>query len=140
MGGVEVPVTNAERALWMVLITSLATPFFAGLAAAALALVAPLIEALPVITKQAAGGFAISVFAWSALPSTIAAIGLTPYVLQEGTYGWLHAAVAGVLAFGASAVIAPFEGGAAMPLLAFLAGATAIAVRDMLIRGRILKP
>lgn len=134
------PVTNAERALWMVLITSLATPFFAGLAAAALALILPLLVSMSALSGQPAGQFAIAVFAWCALPSTIAAIGLTPYVLQQGTYGWLHAAVAGVLAFGAAAVIAPFQGGAAMPLFAFLSGATAIAIRTLLIRGQILRP
>lgn len=134
------PGTNAQRALWMVLITSLAAPFFAGLAAAALALILPLVASVPAISGQPIGHLAISVFAWSALPATIAAIALTPYVLQDGTYGWLHAAVAGVLAFGAATVIAPFDGGAAMPVLAFLAGGMATAMRAMLISGRILHP
>jgi hypothetical protein len=79
-------------------------------------------------------------FAWSALPATIAAIGLTPYVLSQGRYDWLHAAVAGVAAFGISAVILPIGAGPEMPLLAFLAGVIAVAIRAMLIRGGILKP
>ena len=66
--------------------------------------------------------------------------GLTPYVLESGTYGWLHAAVAGVLAFGASTIISPFGAGPMMPLLAFLAGLIAIGMRVMLIRGKILTP
>lgn len=70
----------------------------------------------------------------------IAALGLTPYVLQRGTYGWLHAAVAGVLAFMAAMLIWPFPAGHSVPFLAFLGGIVAILMRAMLLRGRILKP
>ena len=134
-------VTNAQRALWMVLITSLAAPFFASLAEVALSLTSPLFDfALPPRGDKPLGEVAVGAFAWGAMPATVAALGLVPYVLQTGTYGWLHAAVAGVLAFIATQIIWPFPAGAAMPFLAFLAGIVAIAMRWLLINGRILKP
>jgi hypothetical protein len=125
----------------MVLITSLAAPFFAGLIAVAASLAAHLagLQLLPG-AERPLGDVGLETFAWSAIPSTLGAIGLTPYVLENGTYGWLQAAVAGVLAFGASALIAPIAGGPLMPLLAFLAGLIALGMRVMLIRGSIINP
>ena len=70
-------VSNGQRALWMVLITSLAAPFFASLVCTGLALARPLTEFLmPEALTASLGEFAVGVFAWSALPSTVAA--LTP--------------------------------------------------------------
>ena len=134
-------VTNAQRALWMVLITSLAAPFFASLVDVALTLASPLFDfLLPPRADKALGEVAIGAYAWGALPSTVGALGLVPYVLQTGTYGWLQAAVAGVIAFAAAHVVWPIPAGAAMPFLAFLAGLVAIGMRAMLISGGILKP
>lgn len=137
----KVEVTNRQRALWMVLITSLAAPFFAGLIAVAASLAANL-TGLQLVSgaERPLGDVGLETFAWSAIPSTLGAIGLTPYVLENGTYGWLHAAVAGVLAFGASAMIAPIAGGPLMPLFAFFAGLIALGMRVMLIRGSIINP
>lgn len=84
------------------------------------------------------GEFAVDVFAWSALPATVGAIALSPFVLQHGTYSWLHAAVAGVLAFMAAAIIFPLPVEGALPFLAFLAGLIAIGMRMMLMKGGIL--
>lgn len=132
-------VSNGQRALWMVLITSLAAPFFASLLCTGLALARPLTEFLmPEAPMPPPGEFAVDVFAWSALPATVAALGLTPFVLQQGTYSWLHAAVAGVLAFTAASIIFPFPNQAALPVLAFLAGLIAIGMRQLLVTGRIL--
>lgn len=132
-------VSNGQRALWMVLITSLAAPFFASLACIGLALARPLTEFLmPGAPTAPLGEFAVDVFAWSALPSTVAALGLTPFALQHGSYSWLHAAVAGVLAFMAGAIIFPFPAQGALPFLAFLAGLIAIGMRWLLITGGIL--
>jgi hypothetical protein len=134
-------VTNNQRALWMVLITSLAAPFFASLIHVAMTLASPLFDfALPPRDGRPIGEVAMAAFAWGAIPATVAALGLIPYVLQTGTYTWLNAAIAGVLAFFAAALIVPFGSGPAMPLLAFLAGLIAIGMRVMLIRGQILKP
>ena len=48
------------------------------------------------------GEASVDAFVWSALPATVAALGLTPFVLQHGTYSWLQSAIAGVLAFTAA--------------------------------------
>lgn len=134
-------IPNAQRAIWMVLITSIAAPFFASLIGVALFLVAPFFDfLLPPRADKPLGEVAAGAFIWSAMPAIVAALGLTPYVLQSGTYGWLHAAVAGVLAFTAATVIWPFSDGQSTTFLAFLAGLVAMAMRSMLIRGGILKP
>jgi hypothetical protein len=133
-------IANSQRAVWMVLITSLAAPFFASLVDVALTLASPLFDyALPPRESRSIGEVAMGAFAWGAMPSTVAALGLLPYVLQTGTYGWLQAAIAGVLAFFAGALIVPFGAGPAMPFLAFLSGLVSVGMRVMLIQGRILK-
>ncbi len=133
--------TNSQRAMWMVLITSLAAPFFASLVEVGLTLASPTFDfALPPRGGKPLGEVAISAFAWGAIPATAAAIGLVPYVLQAGTYTWLNAAIAGVLGFFAAALIVPFGSGPAMPFLAMLSGLTAMGMRAMLIGGKILKP
>lgn len=131
--------SNAQRALWMVLITSLAAPLFAGLFFALLGLARPLTDFLLQGTAGLPlGEAAVHAFTWAALPATVTGIGLTPFVLQHGGYTWLHAAVAGVLAFMASTIIFPFDAGAAMPVLAFLAGLLAIGMRQLLIVAGII--
>jgi len=135
-----VTISNGQRALWMVLITSLAAPFFASLVFLALNLASPYLDfALPPHTDAPLGEAAVAAFAWGALPATVAAIGLVPFVLQEGTYSWLQAAIAGVLGFAAGVIIFPFAYGTSLPFLAFLAGLVALGMRAMLIKGGILK-
>ncbi len=132
--------SNVQRALWMVLITSLVAPFFAGLIEVALSLLSPTLDfLLPPRGNEPLGEAAVDAFVWGALPATVAALGLTPFVLQHGTYSWLQAAVAGVLGFGAGAIIFPFGAGGALPFLAFIAGLIAIGMRALLIAGRVLR-
>jgi hypothetical protein len=132
-------VSNTQRALWMVLITSLAAPFFAALIVAALTLTGPVAAyVLPAQGGAPLGEIAVGAFAWSALPATVAALGLVPFVLQLGSFSWLQAAVAGVLGFAAGAIIFPLAEGGAPPLLAFLAGLVAIGMRALLIAGGVL--
>jgi hypothetical protein len=132
--------SNTMRALWMVLITSLAAPFFAGLFVVALTFLGPAADfLLPAHGGEALGEAAVDTFVWSALPATVAALGLSPFVLQQGTYGWLEASVAGVVAFAAGAIIFPFEANNALPFLAFIAGLIAIGMRSLLIMGGILR-
>jgi hypothetical protein len=132
-------ISNSQRAIWMVLITSLAAPFFAGLIIVALSFGSSFWEVLfQFRTERSISETAMAAFAWGAIPATIAGLGLIPYVLQNGTYGWLQAAVAGVVAFIAAALIVPFGAGPAMPFLAFLSGLIAVGMRAMLIQGRIL--
>lgn len=134
-------IANTQRAIWMVLITSLAAPFLAALVVVAIALATTLFDFQgPAGGSMPLGEVAVKALSWSAMPATIGALGLSPYVLDKGTFSWLHAAIAGVVAFGAVAIIAPIGAGAAMPVLAFLAGLIAIAVRVVLIQGHILKP
>lgn len=131
--------TNAQRAMWMVLITSLAAPFFASLLYVALNLARPALDfTLPPRGDESLAELAVAAFAWSALPATVAALGLLPLVLQEGTYGFLPAAIAGVLGFAAGAIILPFGYGHSLAFLAFLAGLVAVGMRIMLIEGGIL--
>ena len=133
-------ITNRSRAVWSVLITSLAAPFFAGLIAVAGRLLGLQFGVSLIAGPDVPlGDVAIVAFAWGALPATIAALALVPYVLQSGTYSWLNAAVAGVIAFGASAIVVPFSAGPFMAVFAFVAGLIAIAMRAMLIGGGILK-
>lgn len=134
-------ISNTYRALWMVLITSLAAPFVVAVIEVAMTLASPLLDfALPPRNGAALGEVALRAFSWGAMPATIAALGLVPFVLERGTYGWLHAAVAGVLAFMAAVIIAPINAGPAMPFLAFLAGLVAIGMRAFFIRVGILAP
>ncbi len=133
-------VTNAQRALWMVLITSLAAPFFASLIVVALMLASPAFDfALPPHGETLLAEVAAGVFIWSSFPATFAGLALAPFVLQAGTYDWLHAAVCGTTAFAAAVIIWPFPAGSALPYLAFLAGLIAIGMRAILIHGRILR-
>ena len=133
-------VTNRARAVWSVLITSLAAPFFAGLIAVACRLLGLQFGVSLIAGPNIPlGDVAIIAFAWGAIPALIAALALVPYVLESGTYSWLNAAVAGVIAFGASAMLVPFSAGPFMAVLAFVAGLVAIAMRAVLIRGGILK-
>jgi hypothetical protein len=135
-------VTHAQRALWMVLITSIAAPFFASLIFVALSLLSPIFDAiLPVrAADEPLGAAAVSAFAWSALPALAAAIILLPFVLQTGTYGWLAAATAGVFGFAAGFFVFPFAASTSPAYLAFIGGLIALGMREMLIRGRILLP
>ncbi len=123
----------------MVVISSLAAPFFAGLIFIGLQLLSSATDfLLPPRGTEAIGEVAVDAFVWSALPATVAALGLTPFVLQHGTYTWLQASVAGVIAFMAGAIIFPFPAGNALPILAFVAGLVAIGMRALLIVGGIL--
>lgn len=133
--------SNGQRALWMVLITSLAAPFFAALAMAALGIIHQILDLdlLP-IGEGTVGAFAARIFLWSTFPAAITALALVPFVLQGGTYGWLHAAIAGVAACGAAAMVfpAPFTG--SVPLVAFAAGLLSVGIRALLVHAGILKP
>lgn len=134
-------ISNGHRALWMVLTTSLAVPFFAGLAAAALGIVHQILDldVLP-IGDGTVGAFAARVFLWSSFPAALAALALVPFVLQAGAYSWLHAAVAGVIACGAAAIVFPTAFPSLMPAVAFAGGVAGVGMRVLLINAGILKP
>ena len=139
-------ISHGQRTLWMVLATSLAAPFFASLIYVGLTALASVLGhyadlLLPSVGAEPLGEVAVDAFAWSALPATVAGLGLSPFVLEHGTYSWLQAAVAGVLGFAAGAIIFPFGSvGASLAPLAFIAGLLAIAMRAVLISSGILLP
>lgn len=139
---------NGQRAFWMFLLFLLVGPFFGGLAGAVLFAVGGLIgiapepfygksftEVAPHITP-----IGITAFVWSAIPSAFTAIALVPLVLKTGTVGFLMTAAIGVIAFTAAILIVPFPTGGVQPLLAFVAGCIAVASRQVLLQGGILKP
>lgn len=134
-------ISNAHRALWMVLVTSLSTPFFVALAMVALIAIAAIAGVpLPAGMQISVGDIAIASFVWASFPAAIAAFALVPFVLQHGTYSWLHAAIAGVVACAAAAIIFPLNGGPLLSVIAFAGGLIAIGLRMMLITYGILKP
>jgi hypothetical protein len=132
---------NGQRAFWTFLFYTLCGPFFAALAYAAIAILAPPLKlgALLPASLPPLGEAVLSVFVWGALPAALAAIGLAPMVLRRGTFGWVVAAAAGVIAFAAATTIAPFESHDALPAMAFLAGLVSMAVRAVLLAAGILR-
>lgn len=132
---------NGQRAFWTFLFYTLCGPFFAALAYAAIAILAPPLKlgALLPASLPPLGEAVLNVFVWGALPAALAAIGLAPMVLRRGTFGWVVAAAAGVIAFAAATAIAPFESHDALPAMAFLAGLVSMAVRAVLLAAGILR-
>jgi len=132
--------SNAQRALWTFLIYTLVGPFFAALAiAAVLALAAGLglSDYLPGDLPPLAQA-AVATFVWSAGPAFLTALMLAAMVWRSGTFSWILAAAAAVIAFALAAAVLPFGQEDARPYLAFLAGLIAIIVRAVLVRARVL--
>jgi hypothetical protein len=86
-----------------------------------------------------AGERALTTYVWSAMPCAIAGAGLAGLVMLNGTFGWLAAAVAGVSAFAAIAIVGGGQIANHLTPLAALSGAVAILLRAILVRGRILE-
>jgi hypothetical protein len=131
---------HAQRALWTFLFYALVAPFFAALAVVAVAMLAGVVglgNLLP--GAPPLGAIGLSAFIWSAVPATLTALALVPMVLRQGGFGWIIAAVAGVLAFAVAMALFPLpELVDARPYLAFLAGLVAVGVREILARGGII--
>lgn len=141
MAGASDEAGNGQRAFWTFLFFTLCGPFFAALAYAAVVILAPPLKlgallpaGLPSLGEAVAG-----VFVWSALPAALTALGLVPMVLRRGTFGWVEAAAAGVIAFAAATVIAPFQHDVTLAVLAFCAGLVSLAVRTVLLAVNILR-
>lgn len=135
-------VGNGQRAFWTFLFYTLCGPFFAALAYAAFAILAPPLQLgalLPPGTPPL-GEAVAAIFVWSALPAALTALAVIPIVVRRGTYGWVIAAAAGVIAFAAAVAIAPFDHRDALPALAFAAGLISLAVRSVLLTAGIIKP
>lgn len=133
--------SNGQRAFWTFLFYTLCGPFFAALTYAGIVILAPPLKlgALLPAGLPPLGPAVASVFVWSALPAALAAIAVIPMVLRRGTFGWVVAAAAGVIAFAAATVIAPLEHRDALPAMAFLAGLVSLGVRAVLLAAGILR-
>lgn len=133
--------SNLARAMWVFLGYMLVGPFFAGLAVAIAVAVAPVIgmgawlpDPMPPVGTAATGAFV-----WAALPSAFAAIFVIPRVLRDGRFGWVEAAIGGVIGFAAVVFITGTPDRALLPGLAFLAGLVSIGVQQAMESGGIIK-
>lgn len=134
--------SNAQRALGTFLIYALVGPFFAALAvtllvalAAMLGVSGPLAGDLPPL-----GSAALETFVWSAVPAVICGLALAAFVFRAGSFSWVIAAAAAVIAFALASTILPLWLEDARPYLAFLAGLVAVGVRAVLARAGVLAP
>jgi hypothetical protein len=104
-------VSNGQRALWTLLVTSLAAPFFAALIVLLLSLVAGALGRGPESLKALAGAAkiawagekAVAAFAWSAMPAVAGGALLAGLVLVRGSFGRLEAIAAGAILSAAAA-------------------------------------
>lgn len=132
---------NLARAMWVFLGYMLVGPLFAGLAVALALIVGPLIgmerwlpDPLPVV-----GPAAIAAFIWAAIPSALAAIIVIPRVIRLGRFGWIEAAVGGVVGFAAVAIATGSPDRALLPGLAFAAGLISIFVQRVMESGGVIR-
>lgn len=132
--------TNAQRALWTFLIYALVGPFFAALLLAVLLALTSLLGLSDMLPggEPPLGTAALTAFVWSTLPAVLTALVLAAVVLRTGTLTWIVAGPVAVIAFAVAAVLLPAGLEDARPYLAFLAGMVSIAVREVLVRGRII--
>lgn len=133
--------SNLARAMWVFLGYMLVGPFFSGLAVTIALFAAPVIgmgawlpDPLPPV-----GVAGVSAFVWAAIPSALAAIIVIPRVLRLGRFGWIEAAIGGVVGFAAVAVTTGVPGRELLPGLAFLAGIVSIAVQQAMEAGGIIR-
>lgn len=131
---------NTERAVWTFLIYALAGPFIAALLLAVLLALASALGFSAMLPggEPPLGKAALAAFVWSTLPAVLTALVLAIVVLRTGALTWIVAAPVAVIAFAAAAVLLPAGLEDARPYLAFLAGMVSIAVREVLVRARII--
>lgn len=126
-------ISNGQRALWTFLLFTLVGPFFAALTVAAALMLAPVFKLAPLLPANlAVGPAAVTSFIWSAIPATLAAVAVVPMVLRRGTFGWIVAAGAGVVALAAASVLFPIAYPELRTALMVLAGVVAVGLRHML--------
>ncbi len=133
--------SNLARAMWVFLGYMLVGPFFSGFAVALAMIVAPVIGMgawLPDPLRPV-GAAAVAAFVWAAIPSALAALIVIPRVLRMGRFGWIEAAIGGVVGFAAVAVSSGVPGSELLPGLAFLSGLVSICVQRAMEAGRIIR-
>lgn len=132
--------SNLARAMWVFLGYMLVGPFFAGLAVAASLILFPALglERLLPQPLPALGPAAVTAFIWSAIPAALAAFIVLPKVLRTGRFGWIEAAVGGVVGFAATAVVTGAVSRELLPWLSFLAGLVSIGVQRAMASGNVI--
>jgi hypothetical protein len=136
---------NGQRALWTFLFYTLVGPFIGAMLIALVGPLAGLAGFFPETAARGVGGFlsatawtAMFAYVWAAPAAALAAIGLLPFVFRNGAFGWIAAAVAGVIAFAIIAVLFTLPEARLVPYLAFLAGVVSILCRWVLVRFGVL--
>jgi hypothetical protein len=141
-------ITNGERAMYTFFISTLVGPFFAALIIAVLTLGSgivqkgpPSIIGLPFAEVAAkAGGWALQSYMWAALPAGLAGAALAAWVSLRGSFPWIVAVVAGVVAFGIASVLIPGLLPNHNTALAVIAALSALGVWLVLRRAGIIAP
>lgn len=118
------------RELWVFLFCTLVGPFMAA--------VVVLVYVAVLQSPAASGAVAIQAFVQGTFVAAIAGAGLAALTSARGTFGWLEAAVAGVLAVVVVALGSGAVAGGDRTAVAFLAALIAVACRALLIRIQIL--
>ncbi|MEZ5844013.1 MAG: hypothetical protein R3D27_09785 [Hyphomicrobiaceae bacterium] len=134
-------ISNSQRALWTFLMFTLAGPFLGALAVAGALILAPVFKLAALLPPSLppVGASTVTSFVWSAIPATLAAIALVPMVLRRGTFGWVAAAAAGVVAVAAASVIFPLAHPELRFVLMVLAGIVAVGLRQILAVAGIIR-
>ena len=137
---------NAQRALWTFLFFTLVAPFMAAIAVffvsamlAELGMLPQIALEGPLPSTRIAAALAIQAFVVGSFAAAIAGAGLAALISIRGGFGWLEAAVAGVLGFMAVAMGSGAVAANYLTVLAFLAACVALACRALLVRIRILR-
>jgi len=138
--------TNWQRALWTFLFYTLVGPFIGALLLSVLMPLALMAGVLPEIAHLEAAGeiafigwAALFTYVWAAPAAALTALGLLPLVLRNASFGWIAAAIAGVIAFAITAVVFTLPVPEAFPYLAFLAGVVSVICQMILNRIGVLE-
>ena len=139
-------ISNGQRALWTLLITSLAAPFLGALAVMLLSVVAGALGKGPDSLKalDSAGQMAwaaekaVATFAWAAIPAVAGAALLAGLVYLRGMFGWLEAAVAGAVLVSINAFLSGGTVQQHITPIAFIGALVAVAMWGVLTRAGIL--
>lgn len=133
--------SNLARALWVFLGYMLVGPFLAGLSVTVIMVFAPVFKLAALLPESLppVGVAGLQTFVWAAIPAALTAVFLIPFVMKKGTFGWIEAGVAAVLAFSITTLFTHVPLREAFPFMAFLAGAVSVGVREALLSGKIIE-
>lgn len=141
-------VTDAQRALWTLLITTLAAPFFGALIVMVLSVVAGALgkgpESLRALDSAGQIGWAadkaVATFVWSAVPAGLGGAVLAGLAFFRGSFSWLEAAVIGAVVVSIGAFLTGGMVQQHLAPIAFIGALVAVAMWAVLTRAGILRP